>query len=104
MYAQLEQVLHRVSADGRASERTGGTFTCRIWVKNAIAALQDNNIIMLRKSVGMCSSSSHEAKCCYWRIDKGDIETEALRAAIPAEKDIEQGRGAAVIMAIDALA
>jgi hypothetical protein len=35
-------------------------------------------------------------------IDEDDIETEAVRATILAEKDIERGRRAAVIMSIDA--
>jgi hypothetical protein len=48
----LDQVLHAVPANGSASLRTGETFTCRIWTKDALVALHNNRILTLRANIG----------------------------------------------------
>jgi hypothetical protein len=49
----LDRVLRAVPADGSASLRTGDVFNCRVWVKDALVALQNHRIIDLASSIGM---------------------------------------------------
>ncbi|KAH7370214.1 hypothetical protein BKA65DRAFT_349294, partial [Rhexocercosporidium sp. MPI-PUGE-AT-0058] len=48
----LDQVLRAVPANGSASLRTGETFTRRIWMKDALMALQNNRIVTLSADIG----------------------------------------------------
>lgn len=50
-------VLNGVAANGRPSPNTGEEFSCQVWVKDAIIALHNNHIIVLREAI-----SSIEAK------------------------------------------
>ncbi|EHK97843.1 hypothetical protein M7I_6340 [Glarea lozoyensis 74030] len=69
---QVDQVLRSVPADGSPSLRTGEAFTCRIWLKDAIMALDKNQLLKL---------AAH--------ID--DIEKKAFAAATRLEPAIEEG-------------
>ncbi|PYH95641.1 hypothetical protein BO71DRAFT_199916 [Aspergillus ellipticus CBS 707.79] len=44
-------ILDGIPADGRPSPNTGEVFSCRVWVKDAIIALQNNGIITLGKAL-----------------------------------------------------
>ncbi|PWY80247.1 hypothetical protein BO94DRAFT_537125 [Aspergillus sclerotioniger CBS 115572] len=44
-------ILNGVAADGKPSPNTGEAFSCRVWVKDAIIALQNNRIIELKHTI-----------------------------------------------------
>lgn len=50
--SQIEQVIRDLPADGSPSLRTGEGFTCRIWAKDAVMALYNNNLITLTEDIG----------------------------------------------------
>lgn len=41
-----------IPANGTASLRTGEAFTCHIWVKDVLVALQDAGLILLSTDIG----------------------------------------------------
>jgi hypothetical protein len=50
--AVLDKVNAKGPAEGFVSPRTGEEFTCRIWVKDALLALDKAGVIELAMSVG----------------------------------------------------
>ncbi|KAH7240721.1 uncharacterized protein BKA55DRAFT_575654 [Fusarium redolens] len=72
------QVVQSVPADGEPSQRTGETFTCRIWVKDALVKLHDSAAIFLPNDIYT-------------------IETQAISYAEEYAADSEQGKGTAVV-------
>jgi hypothetical protein len=51
-FARMEDTFRNVPADGRSSERTGEVLTCRVWIKDALMALQSDGLAVLEESVG----------------------------------------------------
>jgi hypothetical protein len=51
-HSDLDRVLRSVPADGQASQRTGESFTCRIWLKDALVALHNERVVTLRADIG----------------------------------------------------
>jgi hypothetical protein len=49
------QVVQSVPADGEPSQRTGETFTCRIWVKDALVKLHNSGAIFLPSDICMAT-------------------------------------------------
>jgi len=49
---EADQVLRSLPADGSPSLRTGEEFTCRIWVKDALMALSNNQSLTLKADIG----------------------------------------------------
>lgn len=50
--AAAEAVIWSIPANDTASLRTGEAFTCRIWVKDVLVALQDAGLILLSTDIG----------------------------------------------------
>lgn len=50
--SEMDQVLRDLPAGGSASLRTGEVFTCRIWVKDVLVALQTRGHVISKADVG----------------------------------------------------
>ncbi|KAH6649355.1 hypothetical protein F5144DRAFT_478986 [Chaetomium tenue] len=50
----IAAVIQQVPADGKASKRNGEAFSCRTWVKDALAHLVAKGNIVLKADVGEC--------------------------------------------------
>jgi hypothetical protein len=48
----VERVARDVPADGNPSQRTGQTFTCRVWIGDVVAELGRRGVLELKKSIG----------------------------------------------------
>ncbi len=50
--SRVTDVIKSIPADGNPSRRTGEVFTCRIWVKDVLVALDESGEIKLPVDVG----------------------------------------------------
>ncbi|EGD95797.1 hypothetical protein TESG_03263 [Trichophyton tonsurans CBS 112818] len=70
--------LNGIPAGPHPSPNTGETFSCRIWVKDAIIALEKNGIITLNKSIARIEEALLDAAAGY----KDDVEVGAKLAKV----------------------
>lgn len=55
--SNAEAIILSVPANGQRSSRTGEAFTCRIWVKDVLVALQAHGIVVLPTDIGKSATS-----------------------------------------------
>ncbi|EPE09068.1 hypothetical protein F503_06844 [Ophiostoma piceae UAMH 11346] len=76
--SEAEQVIQSISASGYPSQRTSEAFTCRIWVKDVLVALEENGVIVLPNDID-------------------NVEGVAIEQGYLYASHSEQGGGATVI-------
>ncbi|KAJ4249765.1 hypothetical protein NW762_012107 [Fusarium torreyae] len=59
-YSLAEEIVQKVPADGSPSWRTGESFTCRIWVKDALVELHENGLTRLPVDIDTIESKTIE--------------------------------------------
>lgn len=57
----LRTTLANVPGSGQASSNTGEAFTCRVWVKDAVLALHNAEVILLKRSIEGIEKAAVEA-------------------------------------------
>lgn len=62
----ISAVIQQIPADGKASKRNGEAFSCRTWVKDALAHLVAKGNVVLKDDVGKC-------RLCVYILVKGDM-------------------------------
>ncbi|KAF2755837.1 hypothetical protein EJ05DRAFT_539696 [Pseudovirgaria hyperparasitica] len=77
-WTTLRTTLGNVPSVGQPSRNTGEAFTCRVWVKDALLALHNANVIQLVQAIAT-------------------IESNAIREAEGRRSDIEHGTKKALI-------
>lgn len=60
----ITPVIQQVPAEGKPSKRNGKAFSCRTWVKDALAHLVARRNIVLKADVGKCGLHMDES----WRV------------------------------------
>lgn len=51
-HSRAAGVIRSIPADGNLSQRTGEAFTCRVWAKDVLVALYENEEIGLNTDIG----------------------------------------------------
>lgn len=78
-FTTLKSVLKDVPANGTPSTHTKEAFTCRVWVKDALIALQNAKLVQLPSSIE-------------------EIEQSAIEAAEKNRENVEQKPYSAVVI------
>ncbi|PVI06281.1 hypothetical protein DM02DRAFT_667541 [Periconia macrospinosa] len=72
----LEEILRKVPANGLPSSNTQEIFTCRVWVKDALFALDVGGVIRLAKSVEDIEKAA---------IEKAESNRDAIEREMTSE-------------------
>jgi len=93
----VDTVFQGIPGNGEPSKRTGEAFTCRIWAKDTLMALQAEGIIILSYDIG-ASNSPRLLLVIHTDYSKDIIEAEAVSEAGRYEKSVETGGKARVVL------
>lgn len=77
-HSRAREVIKGIPADGNPSQRTGESFSCRIWAKDVLVSLHECGEIVLPKNID-------------------ELESMAVQNGLEYAPSAESGQGATVI-------
>lgn len=89
------ELIKKVPADGKPSQRTGEAFTCRIWLKDVLMLLHNEGEIVLPKDIGTAMAIIDAYNLLITMLDA--IEAAAVKEGLKHAGNSKSGKGATVV-------